>query len=139
MVESRDIGQKLREARQNSKLTQEKIAEQLQVSRQTVSNWENNKSYPDIISLIKLGDIYNISLDMLLKGDDSMLKHLAQSTDTVTSNHKLILSFGLNILILLLFVVFNGIIIGNSYLFIACALLGLSTTIFLFYQIINKI
>ncbi len=139
MVESRDIGQKLREARQNSKLTQEKIAEQLQVSRQTVSNWENNKSYPDIISLIKLGDIYNISLDMLLKGDDSMLKHLTQSTDTVTSNHKLILSFGLNILILLLFVVFNGIIIGNSYLFIACALLGLSTTIFLFYQIINKI
>ena len=52
-----EIGQKLKSARTNSKMTQEKVAEEIQVSRQTISNWENNKSYPDIVSVIKLSDL----------------------------------------------------------------------------------
>ena len=44
-----DIGSKIKAARIEKKLTQEQVAELLGVSRQTISNWENEKSYPDII------------------------------------------------------------------------------------------
>ena len=46
-----DIGCKIKAARIEKKLTQEQVAELLGVSRQTISNWENEKSYPDIISV----------------------------------------------------------------------------------------
>ena len=68
-----EIGKKLKEARLNRDLTQEVIAEKLNVSRQTISNWENEKSYPDIISVIELSNLYSISLDDLLKGDERMM------------------------------------------------------------------
>lgn len=47
-----EIGEKLREARMNSGRTQENVAELIHVSRQTISNWENEKSYPDIASVM---------------------------------------------------------------------------------------
>ena len=62
-----DIGERIKEARKHAALTQEQVAEALDVSRQTISNWENSKSYPDIISVIKMSDLYAISLDCLLK------------------------------------------------------------------------
>ena len=49
-------------------MTQEQVAGLLEVSRQTISNWENAKSYPDIVSVIKLSECYDVSLDYLLKG-----------------------------------------------------------------------
>ena len=60
-----DIGSKIKAARLEKKLTQEQVAELLGVSRQTISNWENEKSYPDIISVIKMSDCYEVSLDYL--------------------------------------------------------------------------
>ena len=47
-----EIGKKLKNARMSSGLTQECVAEELEVSRQTISNWENEKSYPDIFMFI---------------------------------------------------------------------------------------
>lgn len=61
-----EIGNKLKKARNEKGITQEQAAEFLGVSRQTISNWENNKSYPDIISVIKMSDFYAVSLDILL-------------------------------------------------------------------------
>lgn len=51
-----NIGQKLKESRLESKMTQEQVAEKLFVSRQTISNWENEKTYADIINVIKSSD-----------------------------------------------------------------------------------
>ena len=73
-----EIGKKLKAARSRAGLTQEQVAEHLFVSRQTISNWENEKSYPDIVSVVRLSDLYSISLDELLKGDAEMLKHLGE-------------------------------------------------------------
>ena len=67
-----EIGSKLKKARNENGITQEQAAELLGVSRQTISNWENNKSYPDIISVIKMSDYYSVSLDHLLKEDIGM-------------------------------------------------------------------
>ena len=57
-----EIGKKLKDARMKSGFTQEMVAEKINVSRQTISNWENEKSYPDIISVIELSSLYSISL-----------------------------------------------------------------------------
>ena len=86
-VERMEIGSKLQGARANANLTQEQVAKALGVSRQTISNWENEKTYPDIVSVIRMSDLYQISLDRLLKGESSSgyLDYLEESTNTVRS------------------------------------------------------
>lgn len=139
MTENINVGQKLQMARNKQGLTQEQIAQQLQVSRQTISNWENNKSYPDIVSLITLSELYQISLDQLLKGDKAMIEHLSKSTNTVASNRRLLTAIILNIIILIAFILFNSLITQNTTLLFTCFLIALTSTTFLFYQIINRI
>ncbi len=56
-------------------LSQEELAERVYVTRQTVSNWENEKSYPDIHSLLILSSLFGISLDRLIKGDIEVMKN----------------------------------------------------------------
>ncbi|WP_294499965.1 helix-turn-helix transcriptional regulator [uncultured Gemmiger sp.] len=84
-----NIGQKLKQARAKACLTQEQAAEALGVARQTVSNWENSRSYPDVVAVLAMSDLYHVSLDELLKGDRKMIDHLEQSTDTVASRGRL--------------------------------------------------
>lgn len=64
-----EVGNQIKKYRQSINLTQEELAEKIYVTRQTVSNWENGKNYPDLNSLIMLCDLFNISLDILVKGD----------------------------------------------------------------------
>ena len=101
------IGVKLKEARLQAGLTQENVAEEIQVTRQTISNWETEKSFPDIVNVIKLSDLYNISLDQLLKGDEAMIEHLEKSTNIVKSNEKLIAAIIANVLLMILFILFK--------------------------------
>lgn len=89
-----DIGTKIKNARIAAQLTQEQVAEALGVSRQTISNWENKKTYPDIVSVIKMSDLYAISLDHLLKEKEEIpmsnyIDYLEESTNTVKSRKKL--------------------------------------------------
>jgi transcriptional regulator with XRE-family HTH domain len=87
-----DIGAKIKNARLNANLTQEQAALALLVSRQTISNWENEKTYPDIISVVKMSDLYDVSLDHLLKEEKSVsnfLDHLEESTNVVKSKKRL--------------------------------------------------
>ena len=89
-----DIGTKIKEARIEARLTQEQVAEELGISRQTMSNWENNKTYPDIINVIKMSDLYKVSLDYLLKGSEerqmtNYMEYLEESTNTVKSKTNL--------------------------------------------------
>ncbi len=86
-----NIGCKIKNARIKAELSQEQVAEVLGVSRQTVSHWENGKTYPDIVSVIKMSDLYQISLDHLLKEDENMSDYvdfLNESTNTVKSNNR---------------------------------------------------
>lgn len=74
------FGDRLKQQRKIKKLTQDDVAEKLNVSRQTISSWENEKSYPDIKSLISLSDMYDISLDTMLK-EDSGMKEFIEKND----------------------------------------------------------
>lgn len=133
------IGEKLKSARQKSGMTQEEVANSIHVSRQTISNWENEKSFPDIISVILLSDLYEISLDLLLKGDDEMIKHLDESTNIVKSNTKLLVAFGINIILAFIMIVFHLQIENSKEVFIILILLIFACSATIFYQLIKKI
>ncbi len=134
-----EIGKKLRNARTRSGFTQEKAAEEIGVARQTISNWENEKSYPDIVSVIRLSTLYSVSLDELLKGDEEMIDHLEESTNIVNSNKKLIAAVAANMILLIVLIIFSGVIPNNRYFLVGIFVLALSGSAALLYQIIRKI
>lgn len=134
-----EIGKKLRNARTRSGFTQEKAAEEIGVARQTISNWENEKSYPDIVSVIRLSTLYSVSLDELLKGDEEMIDHLEESTNIVNSNKKLIAAVAANMILLIVLIIFSGMIPNNRYFLVGIFVLALSGSATLLYQIIRKI
>lgn len=69
-----NIGNQISAIRREHQLTQEKFGELFHVTRQTVSNWENEKSYPDLKILIEISNRFEISLDQLLKEDGKMVQ-----------------------------------------------------------------
>ena len=64
-----EVGKRIREERERLGLSQEDLAQQIFVSRQTVSNWETGKTYPDVQSLLLLSGLFEVSVDSLVKGD----------------------------------------------------------------------
>lgn len=71
-VEIIEFYKKLKEERLRHNLSQEELAIKLNISRQSVSKWELKKGYPNIETLIALSDLFNISIDELMKGDNSL-------------------------------------------------------------------
>ena len=63
-----DFGKQIRQIRKDAKLTQEQMAAKLNVSRQAVSNWENNKNLPDLEMIITISRVFGLSLDQLRGG-----------------------------------------------------------------------
>lgn len=63
-----DLGQRLFEYRKSKHLSQEEVAEQLNVTRQTISKWETNQSTPDFDKIMPICNLYNISADELITG-----------------------------------------------------------------------
>lgn len=61
------LGKNLKDARINCKLTQEEVSKTLYVSQQTISNWEKEISTPDVNNLIKISELYHVSIESLLK------------------------------------------------------------------------
>ena len=70
-----ELEHRLVELRKEKNLSQEELAEKLYVSRQTISNWERGKTYPDINSLLLIATYFGISLDNLIRGDVDITKH----------------------------------------------------------------
>lgn len=69
-----ELGKQIKRYRTKAGLSQEDLADKVYVSRQTISNWENDKSYPDVKSLMLLSEIFEISIDNLIKGDLDKMK-----------------------------------------------------------------
>jgi Predicted transcriptional regulators len=63
------------------KLSQDELAVKIFVSRQTISNWENDKNYPDVKSLLFLSSLFGVSLDTLIKGDLEKMKEKIKAED----------------------------------------------------------
>lgn len=82
-----ELGKQIRKYRNERTLSQEALADKVYVSRQTVSNWENDKSYPDVKSLVLLSEVFAVSLDQLIKGDVEMMKEQINQTDQKRFGH----------------------------------------------------
>lgn len=76
-----ELGKQIKMHRQEAELSQEELANRVYVSRQTILNWENDKSYPDVNSLVLLSEIFQISLDKLIKGDIGVMKEVIQKEE----------------------------------------------------------
>lgn len=72
------IGNKLKQGRMDRNMTQEEVANILNVSRSTISSWEVNRTYPDLELLVALSDLYDISLDIILREDQDMVQSLTK-------------------------------------------------------------
>lgn len=109
-----EIEKRLKDARANAGLTQEQVAEKIMVSRQTISNWENGKSLPDIISIMNLSDLYQISIDELLKGDKRMKAKLEKDLNVAKGNKRIILSTAI-IFIVVAIIYSTSIFMGGAF------------------------
>lgn len=76
-----EIGNQIRKYRTALKLSQDDLAEKVYVTRQTISNWENSRNYPDIRSLVLLSNVFGVSLDILVKGDLEQMKDEIHAED----------------------------------------------------------
>ena len=74
-----DIGQKILEIRKAEGLSQTEFAEKFHVTRQTVSNWEHGKNYPDMETLMRISDEYGITFDELIKKDKELIRSIDRS------------------------------------------------------------
>ncbi|QJD88287.1 helix-turn-helix domain-containing protein [Cohnella herbarum] len=68
------FGEKLKNERKNKGWSQEELAEKLFVSRQSVSKWENGQNYPSIEIIIKVSDLFGVTIDELLRSDEELTK-----------------------------------------------------------------
>ena len=79
-----ELSKTIKRLRTEKGWSQETLAEKAYVSRQTISNWETEKNYPDVHSLLILSDLFGVSLDELIKGDVETMKNSIQNKDAVT-------------------------------------------------------
>ncbi len=95
-----NISSQIRNHRKRIGLSQEELAEKIYVSRQTISNWETGRSYPDVHNLLLLSALYEISIDELIKGDVEIMKEKISSRELQNLSRMMILFFALMILTL---------------------------------------
>ena len=100
-----DLGNKICKIRKDNNLTQEEFAERYNVTRQTVSSWENCKSYPDLDTLVRISDDFSISLDVLLKEDKKVIKDIDKNVKNNKRNKKVIIV--LSFIIIALIIIFG--------------------------------
>lgn len=78
-----NLAEKIQGLRKQQNISQEQLAQMLDVSRQSISKWESDQSVPEIDKIVRLSDIFEVSTDYLLKD----IPHEQASKTTVVSNH----------------------------------------------------
>ena len=102
------VGKMIKEIRENAGLSQEQFAQKLAISRQAVSKWERGVALPDIENIMYISDLFNVSLDKIVKGDIEM------ETKIISDNRKSKLFFRL----------FIGILVSIAAIFSYIHLMG---------------
>lgn len=116
-----NISNQLKNYRKKLNISQEEFAEVVHVSRQTISNWENDKSYPDIQSLVLISEYFKISLDELVKGDVASMKNQLDLNEMNKYTYGMLIGWGLVILSVLL--IKSNKVIGLIAFFISCVIM----------------
>ena len=122
-----ELAGQIKKHRQALGISQEALAEKIYVSRQTISNWETARTYPDVQSLLLLSVAFDISIDELIKGDVETMEESVRKAD-----HSLIWMYAAEMLltviaIVALFFAFDSFIGKNTASGFACLLVFLAT------------
>jgi len=127
-----NISSTIREQRNKLSLSQEELGERVYVTRQTISSWENGKSYPDINSLILLSQVFCMTIDNLVKGDLEVMEQKIEKDDMKAMNrYTYLMLIGCGV---------TGVLFPLSWYLgfipgIAIALLLLSGTLYFAYKV----
>ena len=97
-----EVGKRIRDERKGAGMSQDDLAARVYVSRQTISSWENDKTYPDVQSLILLSEIFGVTVDSLIKGD---VETMTETIDTEVRTMKRLSYVMLGFLMLMLLAV----------------------------------
>ncbi|MBE6759508.1 MAG: helix-turn-helix transcriptional regulator [Ruminococcaceae bacterium] len=97
-----ELQAQIKKYRTQLSLSQDELAEKIFVSRQSISNWENGKTYPDIRSLLLLSEVFGVSLDQLVKGDIEIMKKAITEQDIAIFRRDSYILFVFMLLMLLL-------------------------------------
>ena len=108
-----ELGKKIIKVRKENNLTQEDFAEKYNVTRQTVSSWENGKSYPDLDTLVKISNDFSISLDVLLKEDKKVLEDILEKQKRIVMLYKKKIKRLVMIIIIIIGLIFGYIFTYN--------------------------
>lgn len=103
-----NIGKRIHEIREQKNLTQEQLASDLAISRQAVSKWESGKAIPDIENLMYISNLYDVSLDELIKGDEKVSQKIVADA-SAKKWHKLSILF---FAALLVYIIWFGVQYG---------------------------
>lgn len=97
------LNENLIKYRHQNNFSQDALAKKMYVSRQTISNWETGKTYPDIQNIVLLAEVYHVTVDQLVSDDINLMQNKS-------SQHELkLLSFGLILSLILVYSAFIGI------------------------------
>nr|WP_307872077.1 helix-turn-helix domain-containing protein [Priestia megaterium] len=128
------MGNQLQRLREAKNMSREELAQQINVSRQAVYKWENNKGYPDIQNLLRLSEIYETTIDELIKNDPTLQRKIDNNQDESKElDDEEMLNPGFYIGIVIIFLgIFLGIALGNLILSTFLNIIG--TLIICFYK-----
>ncbi|PFY15939.1 transcriptional regulator [Bacillus toyonensis] len=126
------IGEQLKKLRESKEFSQEDVAKKIGVTRQAVYKWENDKSYPDIDNLILLSEMYNVTLDELIKGNQGFKEkiHIDEEEADFEKENEFGFYIGCGLLIMSAFI---------EYEKIQVVVLGIALFMMVFYSDVKKI
>ncbi|MCG1010543.1 helix-turn-helix transcriptional regulator [Salinicoccus sp. ID82-1] len=118
-----EFGNKLKVLREEKGWSQDKLAKELNVSRQAVYKWETNKGYPDIKNLIIISDIFSVTIDELIKSDEELQNKISIDEDELYGDNDPGFYIGLLLVVL-------GIFLFDDSLSTTFMILGLMSIVF---------
>lgn len=100
-MQEMNLGSQIKKYRSELSMSQDELAEKIFVSRQSISNWENDKTYPDIKSLLLLSEVFQVSLDQLVKGDLEIMRREIDKQEFLEMQKDALIAFGFLIFMLI--------------------------------------
>ncbi|MFW7432009.1 helix-turn-helix domain-containing protein [Vagococcus carniphilus] len=104
-----EIGKMLKEKRAEHELTQEELSEKIFISKKTISNWETGKTTPDLDSLIRLANLFDLSLDNLLLEGSTMVENINKKEKAFKVQRWGLLMLSISIFILTTYISLNAL------------------------------
>ncbi|NLC97113.1 MAG: helix-turn-helix transcriptional regulator [Erysipelotrichaceae bacterium] len=124
-----EVSDRIKKLREENNITQQEMADKIGVSRAAIAKWETNKGLPDISNLIRISDIFNISLDELIKGNEDVKRKIISDSDS-KKWHYLVIVYLISIIVYIGYFVYAHRIFMAGFLISTLFMMGFELRIF---------